>query len=291
MSDLNEAELPTVWSLAWRALQQGPARSLDSLIDRLTPTGLLRRTGDGPATSRHVGPSVRALKSLGLIRTTDDDAVALVNPTRDESQFRFDVARALLHVPEDADPWTVREGTSRLEYHLEAAVAWSHLIGLRSGIKGWPTASEILDRQFGIDRPLLRDTAPFNTLERLIEWLGVAARSGGSLIPDPTPLVRAGLSDLVPEHGCSAREFLQGTATLFPWMPHGRIGRAVADEMRPGPDRSAEARRFPEGLSLALVRLELEGELRLEPGDDPESRVLLSFDRRDERGISRVAVL
>src|SRR5689334_6973667 len=109
MSDLNEAVLPAVWTLARRTLLSGPAPSLDALIARLTPTGLLRRTGDGAPQSRHVGPTVRALLALGLIARADDGSVSLAEPECAEDMFRFKVSQALLNIPEGADPWLVRD--------------------------------------------------------------------------------------------------------------------------------------------------------------------------------------
>ena len=288
MADLNEAILPSVWTLARRALVQGSVPSLDVLVERLTPTGLLRRTGDGAATSRHVGPSLRALLSLGLITEAGDGAISLADPESEESEFRFRVGQALLRIPDGDDPWLVREGTGRLEYHLEVAVAWTQLLGVGSAIDGWPAASDALDRQFGVDRPLLRDTAPYNTLERLVSWLGIAVGTGQGMLPDPTAMVRAALPLLLNGEACSAQAFLEGSAMVFPWMPHGRVGGEVAANMRTVPDESAESGRVPESLSLALVRLAVDGTIELVPGDDPKSRVLLSFAGQPERGIAQV---
>jgi hypothetical protein len=288
MADLNETVLPSVWTLARRALAEGPAPSVDALIERLTPTGLLRRAGDGATASRHVGPSVRALLSLGLITEADNGTVSLTDADCEENEFRFRVGQALLRIPDGSDPWLVREGTGRLEYHLEVAVAWTQLLGVRSAIDGWPAASDALDRQFGVDRPLLRDTAPYNTLERLVSWLGIAVRTAQTMVPDPTAIVRVALPSLLDGDACLAQEFLERTATAFPWMPHGRVGREVAAHMRSVPDDSAETGRIPEGLSLALVRLAVEGTIELVSGDDPKSRVLLSFAGQPERGIARV---
>lgn len=288
MPDLNEMILPTVWSLARRALANGPAPSLDALIDRLTPVGLIRRSAEGASRSRHVGPSLRMLRQLGILVEDSDGAVALADLTWDEASFRHAVAVALLAVSEDDDPWEIREGATRLEHHLELAVAWTQILGLNSGIESWQTAAEALDRQFGVDRPLLRDGAPFNTLERFAMWLGVTAVVGRRLVPDPTPLVRSALDALVPRPGCSAGEVLRRSAEHFPWLPHGRLGRALAEQMRSVPDGSAAEGRFPEGLSLALIRLEQENAIVLDPGDDPKTRVLLSFGGGPERALARV---
>lgn len=290
MTDLNEAVLPPIWTLTRRTLALGPAESLNHLIEKMTPTGLLRRSGDGVATSRHVGPSVRALVALGVIGESQDGGIALTHPDADESAFRLRVGQALLQIPEGDDPWLVREGAGRLEYHLEVAVAWTQLLGMRSEVKGWQVASDVLDRQFGFDRPLLRDTAPYNTLERLVAWLGLAVHTGAAMMPDPTPVVRGMLPMLVGSDGCSAQELLERSAAAFPWMPHGQLGREVAARMRSVPDESGTAGRLPEGLSLALVRLTQEGLIELVPGDDPASRVLLSFAGQPGQGISRLVM-
>jgi hypothetical protein len=177
-----------------------------------------------------------------------------------------------------------------LEYHLEVAVAWTQLLGVRSAIDGWPAASDALDRQFGVDRPLLRDTAPYNTLERLVSWLGIAVGTGQGMLPDPTAMVRTALPSLLDEGACSAQVFLERCAMVFPWMPHGRVGQEVATHMRSVPDRSGETGRIPECLSLALVRLAVDGTIDLVGGDDPKSRVLLSYNGQAERGIARVVL-
>jgi hypothetical protein len=234
---------------------------------------------------------VRALLSLGLIAEAEDGSVRLTHADCQEDEFRFQAGEALLRIPDGADPWLVREGTGRLEYHLEIAVAWTQLLGVQSNIDGWQAASDALDRQFGIDRRLLRDTAPYNTLERLVTWLGIAVQTGRGMVPDPTGLVRVALPSLMGGDACSAQDFLERTATAFPWMPHGWLGRAVAAQMRLVPDDSASAGRFPEGLSLALVRLGVENKVELVPGDDPTSRVLLSFAGEPDRGISRVVLV
>ncbi len=288
MPDLDEKVLPVVWSLARRALEDGPASSLSVLAERLTPDGLIRRTAESASGSRHVGPSLRALVQTGVLVEDPDESVHLSDSFTDEAAFRSAVATALLSIPNGDDPWEVREGSTRLEHHLEVAVAWTQLLGMSSEVQNWATASELLDQQFSVDRQLLRDTAPFNTLERLTAWLGVTCRIGTRLVPDPTPLIRANLRALVPEPSCSAEELLERSAALFPWMPHGELGRAVSMRMESVPDESAAEGRFPEGLSLALVRLHHEDVIELDSGDDPKSRILLSFNSTSERGLARV---
>lgn len=288
MSDLNETILPSVWSLARRALAKEPAQSLDDLIGGLTPAGLIKRSGDAASQSRHVGPSLRKLLELGIITEEAEGMIVLTDPAADEQDFRYAVAKAMLAVPPGDDPWEVRQDSTRLEYHLEAAVAWTQLLGLDSGISNWQSASEVLDQQFTVNRPLLRDTAPYNTLERLATWLGATTVLDSRLVPDPTPLVRASLDTILPEGSCTAGDFLKLSAEEFPWLPHGDLGRAVAAEMREVPDKSAADGRFPECLSLALVRLELEDVIELDPGDDPRTRVLLSFHGEPERGVAKV---
>jgi hypothetical protein len=288
MADLNEMELPAVWTLARRALAREPAPSLDVLIERLTPTGLLRRTGDGVPTSRHVGPSVRALLRYGVLSEADDGTVSLVDPDQDEAAFRLRIAEALLPIPADEDPWHVREGSGRLEFHLEVAVAWTQSFGANTALGAWSAASDVLDRQFGVDRDWLRDTAPYNALERLVSWLGLAVRTSAGLVPDPTPLLRTALPSLLPDRVCSAQDFRQRTAAAFPWMAHGTIGQQVAERMRTKGDTSGVDGAFPEPLSLALTRLAAEGRIDLVPGDDAASWVLLSFGGEPGRGIAQV---
>ena len=93
MADLNETVLPSVWTLARRALAQGPAPSVDALIERLTPTGLLRRTGDGAdgEPPRRTVTCARCSRS-GSSRRRTTAAVSLADPDCEESEFRFRVA-------------------------------------------------------------------------------------------------------------------------------------------------------------------------------------------------------
>jgi hypothetical protein len=84
-------------------------------------------------------------------------------------------------------------------------------------------------------------------------------------------------------------DLLERTARSFPWLPHGHIGLAVAAAMRDVPDASAEFGRCPQCLSLALLRLELEGTLTLDIGDDARQRVSLSLVGGKTRPVARVA--
>ncbi len=293
MPDLNETVLPVVWSIARLTLLDTPAKSLDELVERLTPAGLIERSG-GAGTSRHVRPSVRMLEQLGVIAQNGADGVTLAEPTLDDAGFRLAVATRLLSVPGD-DVWLLRSDGAQLEHHAQAAVAWLCLQGVETGISGWASGgSDLLTQQFGVDRPLLRDTAPYNTLERLVVWLGlggfVAGSSQSLLVPDPTALVRAALDDIVAAGTAVAMtEILQRSAVRFPWLPHGSVGRAVADRMRvTPPDDSGEHGRCPQCLSLALVRLELDGAIELEEGDDPHERVLLSLTLDESKPVARV---
>src|SRR5688500_7956653 len=105
MSDLNETVLPAVWSLARKALLETRAPSVDALTARLTPHALLKRTGTDRPSRRLVGPSVRALVARRMISTIDDGSVGLADPSEDEAQFRLEITRRLLSIPEDRDPW------------------------------------------------------------------------------------------------------------------------------------------------------------------------------------------
>jgi hypothetical protein len=109
------------------------------------------------------------------------------------------------------------------------------------------------------------------------------------LIPDPTAVISAALPTLIPDSSVSTPEFMARTAELFPWLPHGNLGRAVASKMRDVPDPGSDTR-ASEGLSLALLRLDTEQRVRLEPGDDPRQRVLLTLNGAPERGIARITL-
>jgi hypothetical protein len=229
------------------------------------------------------------------MRRDTDSRLSLDAPNLDEATFRLTIAKRLLDVPADDDPWRLREGTIQLEHHLQVAVAWLCLQGLDAELAGFGSADALLEKQLGADRTLLRDGAPYNTLERLVRWLGVAASmnaAGGAaaLVPDPTTLVRSALDEIVPGGSQIAMiDLLERTAEIFPWLPHGRLGRAVAAKVHNVPDDSAEHGRCPQCLSLALVRLELEDALDLELGDDARQRVSLSLVGGVTQPVARVA--
>jgi hypothetical protein len=301
MSQLDEMVLPAVWSLIRSELVAGPGPTRDELIQRLTPVGLIDRAGNAPAASRHVGPTLRALQQLNLVVSDDDELLSLEDPGLSEPVFRAAVADRMLTVPSGVDPFEIREGGQQPEYHAELAVAWLHLQGFEEELAGWREAvSPLLDAQFGTSRALLRDTAPYNTLERLVRWLGIGdwgrPERGGrqaALLPDPTRLLRTVLEDLIPEGSVPALEFLNRTGQRFPWLPHGEIGRAVAQQIQGSHrlDRSPDEQMLPQGLTLALTRLQFEKRIILEEGDDPKRRVRLQYPgSAEDLGIARVVI-
>jgi hypothetical protein len=286
MPDLNEMVLPVVWTMARRALTEGPVGRED-LIELLTPTGLIGRRG--VTTSRHVRPSIAELERLEVVVGGDDGPLRLADPTLDDARFRMAIASRLLSVPEDADLWAER-GETGLEHHVEVGVAWLCLQGLEANLTSYSGAAEpLLIAQLGGNRRLLRDVAPYSTLERTVRWLGIADYVGSALLPDPTALVRVALDEwLPPATQRPLREIVDQAAITFPWMPHGRMGRGVAERLTSVGDDSAESGRCPQCLTLALLRLEFEGLIELMAGDDPNERVALALPGGDERAIARV---
>jgi hypothetical protein len=293
VSDLNETVLPAVWSVIRRELAARRGQPRNDLVARLTPSGLIRRTGaDAGGVSRHVRPTITALESLGLVEADLDGGLRLSQPDLGEQAFRAEVARRLLVVPDGDDPWQVREGSQQLEFHAELALAWLHLQGLEQPIGGWQSASTVLDHQFGVDRLLLRSDVPFNTLDRLARWLGAATYAKSptvdqQLLPDPTDLIRSILPDVMPEPAMSTAEVVAEIARRLPWLPNGSVGAAVAAEMAETPDPSSE-NTVPQSLALALLRLQHAGLIELEVGDDPNRRALLRFPDGESRGFARV---
>ena len=294
MSDLNETVLPAVWSVIRRELAARPGQPRDDLVARLTPSGLIRRTGaDAGGVSRHVRPTITALENLKLVVADLDGGLRLSQPDLGEEAFRAEVARRLLVVPDGDDPWQVREGGQQLEFHAELALSWLHLQGLEQPIGGWQTASTVLDHQFGVDRLLLRSDVPFNTLDRLARWLGAATYAKSpivdqQLLPDPTDLIRSILPNVMPEPAMSTAEVVAEIARRLPWLPIGNVGAAVAARMAETPDRFVTENAVPQSLTLALLRLQHEGLIELEVGDDPNRRTLLEFPDGETRGFARV---
>jgi hypothetical protein len=182
---------------------------------------------------------------------------------------------------EEDEVWRMRS-EFQPEHHAEIALAWLYLQGITDPITSFPLAEERLQKQLGPAQRVLRDTAPFNTLERLGRWCGVAAHAAGEgatagILPDPTEAIRAELEEVI-ESGAdvSARDVVNRISEIFSWLPSGTVGRAVAARMTDVPDSAAASGTVPQGLSLALIQLHHEGVLELVGGDDASDRVALS---------------
>jgi hypothetical protein len=292
MTALNEEVLPVVWSLAYRELILRPRSPFDEVVDRLTPIGLLKREkaereGRRP-TSRHVRPSLVALVSSGAV-VQDGDRLELAIPAEDEDAFRVRILRGLLHAEDPGGD----DGDGGLAHQAEATFAWLHLQGLEQPVPtSWNDAQAILQaRVQGTSAAWLNDVA-FNTLERWARWFGwvrAARREQVHVMwPDATSLVRALLPEVLQGEALPLRAFVEQVAERLPWLPNGSVGRQVAARLLDVPDRSAEEDFVPEGLSLALERLNLEGSLRLVPGDDTRERMLLSAFGRPAHGYVQV---
>jgi hypothetical protein len=292
MPDLEEYQLPVVWSLVRGALSDAPAPiARDVLIDRLTPAGLISR--ERKSDSRHVGPSLRALESFGVV-AGGRDGLRLATPAAgEEERFRLEVARRMLRLPGDEGLWAENRGGG-LVHQAQAAVAWLCLQGFDCRAGRFDETEPLLRRQFGADRTLLRSDVTYNALVRLALWLGVAGAlpapdDGFRLMPDPTPLLRTALDDLLaPGEAVSAATLLERIGAIFPWLPHGPIGRAVAERMTIVPDDGAREGRISACLSLALTRLRMEGALSLDAGDDTRQRIGLSLPGGATASVARV---
>ena len=263
MTALNEEILPVVWSLARRELLVRPGPTFDELVDRLTPTGLLKRERaqreDRRPASRHVRPSLTALVNSGAV-VRDGDRLQLVDTAEDEQAFRLRVLRGMLHT----DRGLRRQRRSGLHTQAEAAFAWLHLQGLGDPVPGsWNDAQAALQaRVRGNATDWLNDVA-FNTLERWARWFGWVRRArpgaGGRPVARPH----------APRPGAPARNSGIGgparpriLSSRWPSDCRGyRTGRWDGRWPRlwpMSPTRSVDEGRVPEGLSLTLQRLHLE---------------------------------
>jgi hypothetical protein len=284
VADLTPEVLPSVWSLIRRSLLESPAISRTALIERLTPRGLIERHEGGETThdSRHVRPSLGALLDLGVV-ADDGSGLQLREGADSETAFRRAVTRRMFDVGSDEEDelWRMRS-EFQPEHHAEIALAWLYLQGVTDPITSFPSAEERLQKQLGPAQRVLRDTAPFNALERLGRWCGVAAHAAGEgapagIIPDPTEAIRAELDEVI-ESGAEvpARDVVNRISEIFTWLPSGIVGRAVAARMTDVPDSAAANGTVSQGLSLALIQLHHEGVLELVGGDDASDRVALS---------------
>jgi len=290
---LSEQVLPSVWTLVYRLLVAHPGTSRDQAIELLTPRGLVSRTG-GSSESRHVRPTIASLIDLGIV---EDRAggLTVADDIKSGDDLRREVTSRFLSLPRDEeDPWRLRSETEP-EHHAQLAVAWLHLQGVNTPLVGYPAAEEALNRQLGDARKLLRNTAPYNTLERVAGWCGVAASMYGgpgrasALVPDPTEAFRLRLDDLVPAgEEVPARDVVSRLAEIFPWLPHGTVGRSVAQVLREVPDASDERGALSQGASIALMELEVDGSLQLIPGDDASDRVTLTLTGSETRAVARI---
>lgn len=287
MPDLPPEILPSVWSLIRSLLAARPLIDRKEAIELLTPRGLIQRTEAGEATSdsRHVRPSLQALIDIGAVRVTAQDKLSLADGIHDEDSFRAAVADTYLAIPGNEAVDLSPAGGGKVKHEAQIATAWLQLQGIGSPMTGWQSASQILGRQLGGDRALLRSDVPYNSFERLARWCGVAAKVtvmtdtglSDGLIPDPTDALRRRLDTVLPPGTEeSARSVIDRATALFPWLPTGAIGRAVAEYMTGVPDAAAEDGTVPQSLSLALVQLHLDGTLKLIPGDDVTARVTLT---------------
>jgi hypothetical protein len=86
----------------------------------------------------------------------------------------------------------------------------------------------------------------------------------------------------------STAEDVADIARRLPWLPNGRVGAAVAAAMAETPDPSVSEKTVPQSLALALLRLQHQGLIELEVGDDPNRRTLLQFPDGETRGFARV---
>ena len=253
MSDLNETVLPAVWSVIRRELAARPGQPRNDLVARLTPSGLIRRTGaDAGGVSRHVRPTITALENLGLVEADSNGGPRLSRPDLSERAFRAEVARRLLVVPDGEDPWQVRDGEPAARVSCRTRAGLAAPTGARAADRGMAERLDLLDEQFGVDRLLLRSDVPFNTLDRLARWLGAAAYAKSSvvdqqLLPDPTDLIRSLLPDAMLEPAMSTAEVVAEIARRLPWLPNGSVGAAVAGAM-------AEPRTAPSARTLSRSR-------------------------------------
>jgi hypothetical protein len=285
VADLTPEVLPSVWSLIRRSLVEAPGMSRDELVERLTPRGLIERR-EGEQTiddSRHVRPSLGALLDLGVVADDGTGRLELQVGADSEVAFRRAVTRRAFDVGsgDEDEVWRMRS-EHQPEHHAEVALAWLHLQGVADPITSFPSAEERLQKQFGPAQRVLRDTAPFNSLERLGRWCGVAAHVAGDgaiagVVPDPTEAFRCELDEII-ERGADvpARDVINRISDTFSWLPNGTVGRAVAARMTDVPDTAAARGDVPESVSLALIQLHHEGVLELVGGDDASDRVALS---------------
>jgi hypothetical protein len=270
------------------------------LVERLTPRGLIERQEGGETTheSRHVRPSLSALVTLGVVAEDGNGGLQLNDGADSETAFRRAVTRQIFDVGSDDEDevWRMRS-EFQPEHHAEIALSWLHLQGVAEPITSFPLAEDRLQRQLGPAQRVLRDTAPFNALERLARWCGVAAHAAGDgspagIIPDPTEAIRAEFDEVIePGADVPARDVVNRIGEIFSWLPNGTVGRAVAARMTDVPDAAGASGTVPQGLSLALIQLHHEGVLELVAGDDASDRVALSpSGLRDTSGVEVGAV-
>jgi len=91
-----------------------------------------------------------------------------------------------------------------------------------------------------------------------------------------------------PTPNTNAAEVVAEIARRLPWLPNGSVGAAVAAAMVEIPDPPVSENAVPQSLTFALLRLNHEGLIELEVGDDPNRRTLLQFPNGETRGFSRV---
>ena len=165
--------LPAVWSVIRRELAARPGQPRNDLVARLTPSGLIRRTGaDAGGVSRHVRPTITALENLGLVEADSNGGLRLSQPALSEQAFRAEVARRLLVVPDGEDPWQVRDGSQQTRVSCRTRAGLAAPTGARAADRGM---AERLDRP----RPAIRGRPSAAAQRRSVQHVGSVGSMAG----------------------------------------------------------------------------------------------------------------
>lgn len=122
-------------------------------------------------------------------------------------------------------------------------------------------------------------------------WFAPKLNIISGLVSDPTPCVRDALSDVFgKERELHQRDFLSRLADCLPVVDGGKYRRKIEDQLDPRQWHRVDEHEISPTLSLALIRLESEGVLSLEPRSDADKRTLLGREFRLLQEFSHVVL-
>lgn len=291
---------------------KGPV-SADGLLERTSPGAV------GGEKSLAAKASLRAARTLGLVTKEGNDLLAnddVVARTRNADTLRpawprlllralrehstFDDAVSASLVREDTDTPGVRD--------LAYALTWFHAQDRYGLPLQWTIGSgrreveSLQAEQLGSGEstravyPLMNDTR-WNAFAR---WalsmhaatLSPAGTGAGSLVPDPSGLVRMVISDAIAEGSLPevtpVLDVCDHIAAQVPFLWRGALRRQLAEHLERDPDPAIARDGIDSGISAALLQMQARRELIILDQADASYRSVLDATGRGRIGATHI---